>query len=172
MRDLEITPDALVAVTGGRVVWTGRRADFIGTARDEIDAGGCAVVPGLVDPHTHVVWGGDRLARFAKAIRPGERIGESWEVADLDSTSASGAGGAPARSIIDNGPLAGATIRSAIETCEVVYEGTHIRITASLGVSVTTPDKPMVDGPSLVAAADAALYRAKNQGRNQVAGAD
>jgi imidazolonepropionase len=64
MRDLEITPDALVAVTGGRIVWTGRRADFPGTARDEIDAGGCAVVPGLVDPHTHVVWGGDRLADF------------------------------------------------------------------------------------------------------------
>jgi two-component system cell cycle response regulator len=63
-------------------------------------------------------------------------------------------------------------LRSAIETCEVVYEGTHIRITASLGVSVTTPDKPMVDGPSLVAAADAALYRAKNQGRNQVAVAE
>ncbi len=29
-----------------------------------IDAQGCAVVPGLVDPHTHLVWVGDRAAEF------------------------------------------------------------------------------------------------------------
>ncbi len=27
-------------------------------------SGGCAVVPGLVDPHTHSVWAGDRLNDF------------------------------------------------------------------------------------------------------------
>lgn len=61
------------------------------------------------------VWGGDRLARFGKAVAPGSRIGESWELADLDSTSASGAGGAAARSIIANGPLAGKTVHEAVE---------------------------------------------------------
>lgn len=60
------------------------------------------------------VWGGDRLARFGKTVKPGERIGESWELADLDATSASGAGGSAARSIIDNGALAGKTIREAM----------------------------------------------------------
>jgi imidazolonepropionase len=29
-----------------------------------LDAHGCAVLPGLVDPHTHVIWGGDRAAEF------------------------------------------------------------------------------------------------------------
>jgi imidazolonepropionase len=29
-----------------------------------VDLGGRAAVPGLVDPHTHAVWGGDRLADF------------------------------------------------------------------------------------------------------------
>lgn len=59
------------------------------------------------------VWGGDRFARFGKDVKPGDRIGESWELADLEQTSASGAGGAPAVSIIANGPLAGKTLRDA-----------------------------------------------------------
>lgn len=85
------------------------------------------------------VWGGDRLARFAKAVRSGDRIGESWEVADLDSTSASGAGGAPARSIIDNGPLAGATIRGAIDTFGPL---------AMLGPAPTTSAAPAPASPA------------------------
>ncbi len=64
MRELDVTTDATVAINAGRVVWTGRRSDWTGTAASEIDAEGRAVVPGLVDPHTHVVWGGDRLADF------------------------------------------------------------------------------------------------------------
>ena len=64
MRVLEITTDAAVAIRKGRVTWCGARADWEGTAAQEIDANGCAVVPGLVDPHTHAVWGGDRLADF------------------------------------------------------------------------------------------------------------
>lgn len=60
------------------------------------------------------VWGGARLARFGKHVAPGEPIGESWEIADLASTSASGAGGAGQRSRIVNGPLAGKGIHDAI----------------------------------------------------------
>lgn len=60
------------------------------------------------------VWGGDRLARFGKHVKPGDAIGESWEVADLAGTSASGAGGGAARSIIDNGPLAGKSLHDAV----------------------------------------------------------
>ncbi|MBC7772906.1 MAG: class I mannose-6-phosphate isomerase [Pyrinomonadaceae bacterium] len=59
------------------------------------------------------VWGGDRLALFGKHVKHGDHIGEAWELADLDSTSASGAGGGAARSIIVNGPLQGRTLREA-----------------------------------------------------------
>ncbi len=29
-----------------------------------LDASGCAVMPGFVDPHTHLIWGGDRAKEF------------------------------------------------------------------------------------------------------------
>lgn len=61
------------------------------------------------------VWGGRRLERFGKPIPARQAIGESWEIADLASTAASGAGGAPARSVIENGPLAGRTLHDAID---------------------------------------------------------
>jgi len=61
------------------------------------------------------VWGGRRLERFGKHLPPGQMIGESWELADLGATSASGGGGGAARSKISNGPLAGKTVHDAME---------------------------------------------------------
>lgn len=56
------------------------------------------------------VWGGLRLERFGKRLPPGELIGESWEIADLPSTSAGGAGGGPRRSVVANGPKRGQAV--------------------------------------------------------------
>jgi mannose-6-phosphate isomerase len=61
------------------------------------------------------VWGGDNLRALGKAVEENASIGESWEVADLSRTSASGAGGAGVRSVIAHGPWAGRTIHDAIE---------------------------------------------------------
>ncbi len=33
-----------------------------------LDAGGRLVTPGLVDPHTHLVWAGDRAAEFEQRL--------------------------------------------------------------------------------------------------------
>ncbi len=52
------------------------------------------------------VWGGDALARYGKAIPPGKRIGETWEISDRDD----------AQSVVANGPLQGQTLRHLIET--------------------------------------------------------
>lgn len=60
------------------------------------------------------VWGGRALEALGKKLPPGN-IGESWELVDLDSTSASGGGGGAEHSIIDNGPLAGKPVREAIK---------------------------------------------------------
>ena len=61
------------------------------------------------------VWGGRRLARYGKALPSDAKFGESWEIAHLAATSASGGGGGSAVSVIANGPLAGRTIADAID---------------------------------------------------------
>lgn len=61
------------------------------------------------------VWGGRKLEQFGKPLPESEPIGESWELADLDSTSTSGGGGDSAHSTITNGPLSGQTIRDALK---------------------------------------------------------
>jgi imidazolonepropionase len=68
MRDLGIIDHAAIAIANGKILWAGPAADWSGTAASIMDAGNCAVVPGLVDPHTHAVWAGDRLTDFDARI--------------------------------------------------------------------------------------------------------
>ena len=63
------------------------------------------------------VWGGRKLETLGRLL-PGDEntaIGESWELADLGQTSASGGGGGEARSVVADGPLAGKTLHELIE---------------------------------------------------------
>ncbi len=71
MRELGSIENGAVAVAGGRVVETGPARDLRARyqARTRLDAGGRAVVPGFVDPHTHLPWAGDRAAEFEMRIR-------------------------------------------------------------------------------------------------------
>ncbi|MCU0619454.1 MAG: imidazolonepropionase [Gemmatimonadaceae bacterium] len=61
--------DVEIAIVGDRVAHVGPSGSWPHGAEAELDAAGAAVVPGLVDPHTHVVWGGDRLDDFEARIR-------------------------------------------------------------------------------------------------------
>jgi imidazolonepropionase len=84
---------AAVAIAGGRAVWVGPEADWTGHAARTVDVGHRAVVPGLVDPHTHAVWAGDRLADFEARISgvPYETIlargGGIWSTIRATSTA-------------------------------------------------------------------------------------
>jgi imidazolonepropionase len=64
MSALKIVNDAAMAVVDGRIEWVGRASEWTGVAAATVDVGGAAVVPGLIDPHTHAVWAGDRLVDF------------------------------------------------------------------------------------------------------------
>ncbi|WP_416655039.1 imidazolonepropionase [Bacillus amyloliquefaciens] len=61
MQDLQVTEDAVIGIHDGRIVFAGHKGAEEGyEARDIIDCGGRLVTPGLVDPHTHLVFGGSR----------------------------------------------------------------------------------------------------------------
>jgi imidazolonepropionase len=60
--------DGAIGITAGRIEWVGSRADLSATpeslATEVLDAERAWVTPGLVDCHTHLVYGGNRAAEF------------------------------------------------------------------------------------------------------------
>lgn len=58
-------------------------------------------------------------------------------------------------------------VHREIAALQVTYEGWGIPLTASIGLCTAAPKEPLKP-EDLIAAADAALYRAKHNGRNQV----
>ncbi|HYH30587.1 MAG TPA: imidazolonepropionase [Pseudonocardia sp.] len=60
---LGLLTDAALVVDGGAVAWVGPASAAPPADRCE-DVGGRAVLPGFVDSHTHLVFGGDRAAEF------------------------------------------------------------------------------------------------------------
>ncbi|MGV9193561.1 imidazolonepropionase [Microbacterium sp. MC2] len=60
--------DAALLIEDGRIAWFGPAADARAVAGHDdvevVDVGGRAVIPGFVDSHTHLVFGGDRADEF------------------------------------------------------------------------------------------------------------
>jgi imidazolonepropionase len=59
--------DGALAVQDGRIAWVGRRKDLPSALRagaEEHDTQGDLLTPGLIDCHTHLVYGGDRAGEF------------------------------------------------------------------------------------------------------------
>jgi imidazolonepropionase len=70
MGDLGVIHDGAVAIRDGRILTTGpsdKLSSHVGAAR-RLDAGGCVVMPGFVDPHTHLVWAGARASEFEMRV--------------------------------------------------------------------------------------------------------
>ncbi len=61
---------AALAVENGRVAWIGAEADLPATYAEApvVDGGGAWASPGFVDPHTHLLFGGDRSAEFNRRL--------------------------------------------------------------------------------------------------------
>lgn len=64
--------DGAVAALDGRIAWVGARADLPGPvdglARDLRSAGGGWITPGLIDCHTHLIFGGNRADEFERRL--------------------------------------------------------------------------------------------------------
>src|SRR5699024_6874576 len=65
-QDLPLIEDAVLAIKDGKIVKMGRNSDVGEIQADEvIDCEGKLVTPGLVEPHTHLVFGGSREEEMA-----------------------------------------------------------------------------------------------------------
>jgi imidazolonepropionase len=74
LRDLSLIPDGAVAAADGQVIVTGPTPQVRATVRlapdaTIVDASGSVVLPGFVDPHTHLVHAGSRVNEFDMRLR-------------------------------------------------------------------------------------------------------
>jgi imidazolonepropionase len=120
MNDPGVIADGAVAVADCRIVAVGASekvcADY--EAEQEIDAHGRVVCPGFVDPHTHVVFAGDRVDEFERRVR-----GETYQ-----QIAARGGG------IL-------ATVRATRSaTVNVIVEQSAVRLDEMLGLGTTTAE--------------------------------
>jgi imidazolonepropionase len=62
--------DGALLADGERIAWVGADADLPTTlkAEREVDLQGALLTPGLIDAHTHLVYGGDRAAEFEQRL--------------------------------------------------------------------------------------------------------
>jgi len=73
-RDVALIPDAALVARDGRIAWFGPQRDL--PPADDLPSvsvqGGC-VIPGLIDPHTHIPFAGERSGEFVRRL-----AGESY----------------------------------------------------------------------------------------------
>jgi imidazolonepropionase len=64
---LSLIEDGAVLVRDGNIQAVGQTKDLLAAypGEDLLNVHGCAVLPGFVDPHTHVIWAGERSGEFA-----------------------------------------------------------------------------------------------------------
>lgn len=72
--EIGLVEEAAVAVADDRIVYAGPAGGLLSRVRIapdavRIDAGGGVVLPGFVDPHTHLLFGGWRAAEFGLRVR-------------------------------------------------------------------------------------------------------
>jgi len=69
--DLGLVEHGLIAARAGRIVYAGAHSDFSGDidAAERIDCAGRWVTPGLIDCHTHLVFGGNRAHEFELRLK-------------------------------------------------------------------------------------------------------
>lgn len=61
--------DGVVAIRNHLISWVGPRADWRDNAREEHDARGAWITPGLIDCHTHLVYAGNRAHEFELRLK-------------------------------------------------------------------------------------------------------
>lgn len=73
---LGIIEDGALLFRDDKIIATGQTSDLLAAYPSEprLDASGQVVLPGFVDPHTHIVWAGDRAAEFEMKMAGAEYL--------------------------------------------------------------------------------------------------
>lgn len=76
MRDVGAIDSGAIAIGDGKIVAIGPQNDIVSeyASADVVDAGSRVVCPGFVDPHTHIVFAGERLNEFELKIKGTEYL--------------------------------------------------------------------------------------------------
>ena len=138
--------DAALVVQGTKLAWVGARADLPANLRArctaEHDAGGALVTPGLIDCHTHLVYGGNRAHEFELRLQGAsyEEIAQSGGgiASTVQATRAASAGELQAAS----GQRLQRLMAEGVTTVEITLGATHavdVR-TAFLGAHAVPPE--------------------------------
>jgi imidazolonepropionase len=117
---LGIIEDGAIAVNDGHIidVGTSQGIRYSYTAKRMIDASGKVILPGFVDPHTHLVWVGDRSTEFEMRLS-----------------------GASYMEIMAAGGGIASTVRKTREaSIKVIKEQSHPRIARMLAHGTTTAE--------------------------------
>ncbi|MCS7286958.1 MAG: imidazolonepropionase [Anaerolineae bacterium] len=66
-----VVQDGAIAIDDGLIADLGPRSEITGkySARETLDFHGCTATPGMVDPHTHLVFAGDRVEEFELRLK-------------------------------------------------------------------------------------------------------
>ena len=81
---LGILTNAAVLINGGVIAWVGSATDAP-AAGTVTDAEGACVIPGFVDSHSHIIFGGDRAAEF-EARMSGQKYAAGGILSTVKST--------------------------------------------------------------------------------------
>lgn len=111
--DQPVRRDAALVVDDGIVTWTGPAA-AAPPADDRLDVAGGCVLPGFVDAHTHLVFGGDRAAEFESRL-----TGPGYTAGGIRSTVAATRAASTSELLRGTRRLAAEALRSGTTTIEI-----------------------------------------------------
>src|SRR5215217_7520209 len=119
--DLGVIEHGVIAARDGHIAFAGSRSDFPSDAdaAERIDCGGRWITPGLIDCHTHLVFGGNRAHEFELRLQ-----GASYEEiaragGGIVSTVAATRGSSEADLVAGALPRLDALIGEGVTTIEV-----------------------------------------------------
>ena len=121
---LPVIPNGAVAARSGRIVFVGSTADCDRTVTAAphatvIDAAGSAVLPGFVDPHTHVVYAGNRWDELQRRLAGASYADIAAAGGGILSTVRSTRGASPEQIAAETKVRLDEMLRCGTTTCEV-----------------------------------------------------